>query len=85
MRAKDLTAELGFVQDWHLVGGFDNEGKGGCDTDFGPEAAPDLHATYPLAGRDVGWRRPAAKSASGYVDLSAEMTQDTNPTPQPLP
>jgi tetratricopeptide (TPR) repeat protein len=77
VRAKDLTAELGFVQDWHLVGGFDNEGKGGCNTDFGPESAPDLHATYPLAGRDVGWRRPAAKSASGYVDLSVSLRPNT--------
>ncbi len=73
VRAKELIADLGFVQDWALVGSFDNEGKGGCDTDFGPEAAPDLRATYPAAGREVGWRKPGAKSTDGSVDLSVSL------------
>jgi tetratricopeptide (TPR) repeat protein len=73
VRAKELVADLGFVQDWYVVGSFDNEGKGGCDTDFGPEAASDLRASYPAAGREVGWRRPNAKSADGAVDLSVAL------------
>jgi hypothetical protein len=73
VRAQDIMRDLGFVQDWYVVGGFDNEGKGGCDTDFGPESAPDLKTSYPLEGREVGWRRPAAKSPEGSVDLSVPL------------
>ncbi|MBL8918437.1 MAG: DUF3857 domain-containing protein [Myxococcaceae bacterium] len=77
VRAQDLTRELGFVQDWYLTGGFDNEGKGGCDTDFGPESATDLKASYPAQGREVTWLRPAAKRHDGYVDLSVPLRPAT--------
>lgn len=73
VRAQDLVRELGFVQDWYVVGSFDNEGRGGCDTDFGPESAPDLKASYPARGHEVGWRRPAAKAWDGSVDLSVPL------------
>jgi tetratricopeptide (TPR) repeat protein len=77
VRAQDLVRELGFVQDVWVVGGFDNEGKGGCDTDFGPESAPDLGASYPSRRQEVGWRKPAAKSPDGYVDLSIPLRPST--------
>ncbi|OJT16357.1 cell division protein FtsK [Archangium sp. Cb G35] len=66
-------SSLGFIGDYYVVGGFDNEGKAGCDTDFGPEAPNlDLSATYPGAkGRQVSWRRLAAGPTEGYVDLAS--------------
>ncbi len=70
LKAQELIRDTGFVQDWWAVGGFDNEGKGGCDKDFGPEAALDLKATYPLKDREVGWRPVGARSVDGLVDLS---------------
>jgi tetratricopeptide (TPR) repeat protein len=70
-KAADVLEPLAFVQDFYAVGGFDNEGKGGCDTDFGPEAGTDLKASYPGKGREVRWRRVPAKTATGYVELSA--------------
>ncbi len=72
VRADEVRQGLGFVDDWYVVGAFDNEGKAGCDTDFGPEAAAlDLAATYPgTKGREVTWRRLTATPADGYVDLS---------------
>jgi tetratricopeptide (TPR) repeat protein len=73
VRASQQLDSLGFVQDWYLVGSFDNEGKAGCDTDFGPESSADLRATYPTAGREVGWRKPEAQSVDGYVDLSVSL------------
>ena len=73
VRAHELVADLGFVQDWYLVGSFDNEGKSGCETDFGPEAGQDLRAHYSAAGREVSWRKPNAKSLDGYVDLSVAL------------
>ncbi len=77
VRAQDQLKELGFVQDVWVVGGFDNEGKGGCDTDFGPESALDLGATYPSKRLEVGWRKPMAKSPDGYVDLSVPLRPST--------
>lgn len=77
VRSLDILRDLGFVQDWYVVGGFDNEGKGGCDTDFGPESATDLKASYPSKGREVSWRRPAAKSPDGVVDLSVPLRPST--------
>ncbi len=73
VRSQDIVRDLGFVQDWYVVGSFDNEGKGGCDTDFGPESATDLKASYPANGHEVSWRKPAAKSLDGTVDLSVPL------------
>lgn len=76
-KAQEQIAELGFIQDFHVVGSFDNEGKGGCDTDFGPESALDLKATYPAKAREVGWRKPHAKTVDGFVDLSLALKPNT--------
>ena len=56
-----------------MVGGFENEGKSGCDTDFGPEAATvDLAAKFAGAkGREVSWRKLPVEPTDGYVDLAA--------------
>jgi len=77
VRSQDIVRDLGFVQDWYVVGAFDNEGKGGCDTDFGPEAAPDLKTSYPAKGHEVGWRKLVAKSYDGSVDLSVPLRPST--------
>ena len=76
-KAQELINELGFVQDFHVVGAFDNEGKAGCDTDFGPESATDLKATFPAKAREVGWRRPHAKTIHGFVDRSLALKPST--------
>jgi tetratricopeptide (TPR) repeat protein/transglutaminase-like putative cysteine protease len=69
-RGGEALEPLGFISDFYAAGGFDNEGKGGCDTDFGPEGATDLKATYPGKGREVRWRKVPARTASGFVELS---------------
>ncbi|SET91133.1 DUF3857 and transglutaminase domain-containing protein [Stigmatella erecta] len=73
VRATEIQRALGFVGDFYVTGGFDNEGKSGCDTDFGPEAAAlDLNATFAGAkGRQVSWRRLAVSPSDGYVDLAS--------------
>lgn len=70
VKGREQLDTLDFVQDWWVVGGFDNEGKAGCDTDFGPEAALDLRSVYPAKGKDVAWRRLPAKPWDGFSDLS---------------
>ncbi len=72
VRANEVRQWLGFINDYYVVGGFENEGKAGCDTDFGPEAANlDLTARYPGAkGHEATWRKLSVTSADGYVDLA---------------
>ena len=76
-KAIDILEPLGFVQDFWVTGGFDNEGKGGCDTDFGPESALDLKAAYPAKGREVGWKKLPTRAAEGYVELSLAVRPTT--------
>jgi tetratricopeptide (TPR) repeat protein len=73
VHAAELARSLGFINDFYVVGGFENEGKSGCDTDFGPEAASlDLSAKFAGAkGREVSWRKLAVTPVDGYVDLAA--------------
>jgi len=77
VKASDLIRDLGFVQDWQVVGSFENEGKGGCDTDFGPESATDLKATYPAKGHEVGWHKLPSRTVDGFVDLSMAVRPST--------
>ncbi|HEX8438274.1 DUF3857 domain-containing protein, partial [Archangium sp.] len=74
-RAAELQDALGFIGDYYVVGGFDNEGKSGCDTDFGPEAATlDLSAKYAGAkGREASWRKLSVSPVDGYVDLASAL------------
>ncbi|WNG24156.1 DUF3857 domain-containing protein [Cystobacter fuscus] len=73
-RAAEWQDSLGFVRDFYVVGGFDNEGKAGCDTDFGPEAAAlDLSARYSGAKGPVSWRPLSVTPNDGYIDLGAAL------------
>ncbi|HYH97593.1 tetratricopeptide repeat protein, partial [Hyalangium sp.] len=73
VRSAEVQRSLGFIGDFYVVGGFENEGKSGCDTDFGPEAATvDLSTKFAGAkGREVSWRKLAVTPTDGYVDLAA--------------
>jgi tetratricopeptide (TPR) repeat protein len=64
---------LGYLQEVYVLGGFDNEGKGGCDTDFGPEAKLDLSASYQAKGHPARWRPLPFRSLDGGVDLGATL------------
>lgn len=65
----DLATHFGFVQDWQLIGPFDNAAHGGFDHVFPPEIALDLSAR--LAGKqgDVGWTAHVTSDERGVVDL----------------
>ncbi|HEX8705685.1 MAG TPA: DUF3857 domain-containing protein, partial [Myxococcaceae bacterium] len=73
VRAAEVQRSLGFIGDYYVVGSFENEGKSGCDTDFGPEAATvDLGAKFAgTKGREVSWRKLAVSPTDGYVDLAS--------------
>jgi cellulose synthase operon protein C len=69
--ARAQVSALGFIQSVYALGSFENEGKSGCDTDFGPEASLDLLATYPAKGQQARWRALTLASLDGGVDLAA--------------
>ncbi len=81
LRRGDLAAarrgirELGFVENWLLVGPFDNEGKSGLAAELGPEADPKEPIgpgrAYPGKERPVRWRVVPDHFPYGWVDTGS--------------
>jgi transglutaminase-like putative cysteine protease/tetratricopeptide (TPR) repeat protein len=73
--ARDRIARLGFINRWMVVGPFDNEGKAGFETVYGPEderlAAPSLTRAYAGKERSLKWRIAPSASPYGWIDLGA--------------
>jgi hypothetical protein len=69
----DLPHHFGFVQDWHLVGPFDNQGGKGFDTVYPPEAGVDLAASYSTPPGSIGWKKEHTDDEYGYVDLNKSL------------
>lgn len=72
---REITA-LGFVNDWLVVGPFDNDGKAGFAVDHGPEAelgtAVVPGRAYTGKERPVRWRAaPSDAFPFGWLDLGA--------------
>jgi cellulose synthase operon protein C len=66
---------LGYVDQWLLVGPFDNEGKHGLETEHGPEAelgqAIAVGRAYTGKERAVRWRAVPAAFPYGWLDAGA--------------
>jgi tetratricopeptide (TPR) repeat protein len=72
-QVNSLTQKLGFMREWYVLGGFDNDGKNGCDNDFGPEKTLDLGAKYESKGATLSWHKLSQQSRNGYIDLGATL------------
>lgn len=70
-RGQAWLEPLGFLKDFWLISGFDNEGQTGCQRKLGPEGLVDLNKTYTGKFREVAWRKLVAQPRWGYVDLSS--------------
>jgi hypothetical protein len=66
----DLAHHYGFVQDWNLVGPFDNRQGKGFATAFPPEAAVDLAASYETPEGTIRWTAHHTDEEYGFVDLN---------------
>lgn len=70
--AKRKLTEVGYVDDWMVVGPFDNDAKSSLNTAFGPEtdlASPiSFGRSYEGKVRPVAWR-PAPRTNVGWIDL----------------
>ncbi|MCL2178736.1 MAG: DUF3857 domain-containing protein [Proteobacteria bacterium] len=70
-RGQAWLEPMGFLKDFWLISGFDNEGQVGCQREVGPEGLVDLNKTYAAKFREVAWRKLVARPRWGYVDLSS--------------
>src|SRR5207247_2034770 len=69
--AVDLPTHFGFVQDWLLLGPFDNTGGKGFQMAYGPEQRLDLTGT--VKGKNnlnLRWKEYQTKDPFGLVDLN---------------
>jgi hypothetical protein len=67
----DLAGHFGFVQQWMVIGPFDNVNKVGFDAVYPPEKGVDLKAAYPgKDGARLTWQRYATTDGYGLVDLN---------------
>jgi hypothetical protein len=66
----DLAHHYGFVQDWMLVGPFDNRGGKGFDTAYPPETSVDFAATYATPDGQLAWKSHHSDDTLGKVDLN---------------
>lgn len=71
--AKAEISSLGFVDQWLVVGPFDNEGRSGLDRVFGPEAALegplDFQQAHEGKERPVRWRTIPDVYDFGWLDF----------------
>jgi hypothetical protein len=66
----DLPSHFGFVQDWYLIGPFDNIGGKGFDVAFPPETEVSFAAGYETPSGTLSWKREHTGDEYGQVDLN---------------
>lgn len=80
--AHRIIQSLGFVATWAVAGPFDNEGKAGFDTRFGPEAeanhAFDFSEPWPGKERPVRYRLAPPIASNGWLDVGAMVRPQEN-------
>jgi hypothetical protein len=70
-QAVDLPRHFGFLQDWQIVGPFDNRQGKGFSPVLEPEARFDSKANYVgIDGANVGWKTHHTGDPYGLVDLN---------------
>ena len=66
----DLARHFGFLQDWHLLGPFDNTGKKGFSVAYPPESEIKLDAKYAGQKGEVAWSKHVDEEKYGLIDLA---------------
>jgi tetratricopeptide (TPR) repeat protein len=72
-KAERALARFNPVDDWTVIGPFDNEGKSGFDEVYPPEKELNLSAAYDGKERPVRWRRIPYPPPGGFLDLRQMM------------
>lgn len=66
----DLPHHYGFVQDWQLLGPFDNRDGNGFDAVYPPEESIDFKASYDTPEGTLTWKPHRTDHEYGIVDLN---------------
>lgn len=66
----DLAHHFGFLQDWKLVGPFDNRQGKGFAVAYPPEASADTSAAYDTPEGKLTWKAHHTDDEYGQVDLN---------------
>jgi len=77
-KAKSLCKKLGFIQNWFVIGPFDNDGKTGFEREYPPETEIKISSKYQGKDRKVKWRHINIESPLGFVDLGAIFRPNKN-------
>ena len=66
--AYEYSSRIKNIEDWMMVGPFDNTMNSGFDKDFGPLNQPEDQTVFKSKyGADVQWFVPKHKSKDGYT------------------
>jgi hypothetical protein len=68
-RPVDVPTHFGYIQNWKVIGPFDNTGEKGYDTVYPPEEKIELTAKYPGKGKEVSWVDLTTTHQLAKVDL----------------
>src|SRR5262249_40570605 len=74
----DLPTQLGFIQDWRVVGPFPNEKEQGVSAPYPPEKAIDLNAEYDGKSGKIKWQPYVSHQDYGMVDLNTGVGKHLN-------
>ncbi len=66
----DLAEHFGFIQEWRLIGPFDNVDKQGFAVAYAPEKELDYGKSYTGKVGEVQWSEHVTPDAHGMVDLN---------------
>ncbi|QEG22579.1 hypothetical protein [Mariniblastus fucicola] len=70
----NLRKQLGFLETWHVVAGFDNKDEAGFDVVYGPESKLgefDFAKTYVVGDETAVWMETTTSHKLGVVDLNS--------------
>ncbi len=65
----DVPTHFGLIQNWKVIGPFDNTGEKGYDTAYPPEEKIDFAGKYPGKGKEVSWIDWTTTHQLAKVDL----------------
>ena len=65
------TDSNGFIRNWWIIGGFDNDNGKGFYDEYGPEKELDIKKTYKGKVVNVGWRKIRFNGHKGFVPFDS--------------
>ena len=65
-----VAETFGFLNDWHVIGPFHNDGRMGFMEEFAPEVDPDLKKTHTGKNGKVKWKKFTSKNPYGKFDFN---------------